>query len=67
MSNDEGSSESENTNTKNIGDNVLNDGISNGSNESLGIDPDKVVGRCFNQYDSKQICFYEKVLHNFIT
>ena len=48
MSNDEGSSESENTNTKNIGDNVLNDGISNGSNESLGIDPDKVVGRCFN-------------------
>ena len=67
MSNDEGSSESENTNTKNIGDNVLNDGISNGSNESLGIDPDKVVGRCFNQYDGKQTCFYEKVLHNFTT
>ena len=67
MSNDEGSSESENTNPKNIGDNVLNDGSSNYSSESGGFDPDKVVGGGFNQYDSKQICFYEKVLHNFTT
>ena len=49
MSNDEGSSESENTNPKNIGDNVLNDGSSNYSSESGGFDPDKVVGGGFNQ------------------
>ena len=49
MSNDEGSSESVNTNLKNIGDNVLNDGSSHGSSESGGLDSDKVVGGGFNQ------------------
>lgn len=44
MSNDEVSSESENTNPKNIGANVLNDGSSNSSSESGDIDPDKIVG-----------------------
>ncbi len=33
LSNDEGSTESENTNPKNIGDNVFNDGSSNSSSE----------------------------------
>ena len=49
LSNDEGSNESENTNPKNIGGNVLNDGSSNGSSESGSFDPDKVVGGGFNQ------------------
>jgi hypothetical protein len=49
LSNDEGSSESKNTNPKYIGDHVLNDGSSNGSSESGSFDPDKVVGGGFNQ------------------
>ena len=49
LNNEEESSESENTNPKNMGDNVLNDGSASDSSESGGFDPDKVVGGGFNQ------------------
>lgn len=49
LNNEEESNESENTNPKNMGDNVFNDGSSNGSTESGNLDPDKVVGGGFNQ------------------
>ncbi len=49
MNNEEESGESEDTNPKNMGDNVLNDGSSSGSSESGSFDPDKVVGGGFNQ------------------